>query len=125
VEARNAAENMIYQTEKLLKEQAAKIAGDKKSRVESAIRDLKEAVKSEDTERVKSNMEALNQAMQAVSADLYAQAKSSRTGPEGGAGGAGGGHASGGKAGEAGGQKDEGEVIDADFEMVDDDKKGK
>jgi hypothetical protein len=61
-------------------------------------------------------MEALNKEMQAVSADLYSQAKSrepkeTEAGAE---------EAEGGE--QAAGGKDEGEVIDADFEMVDDDK---
>jgi len=116
VETRNMAENLVYQTEKLLKEQGDKIAGDKKSKVESAIEDLKNAVKSENTEEIKSKMEALNKEMQAVSADLYSQAKSrepkeTEAGAE---------EAEGGE--QAAGGKDEGEVIDADFEMVDDDK---
>jgi molecular chaperone DnaK len=123
VEARNTAENMVYQTEKLLKEQAEKLDADKKAPVETAVNDLKEALKGEDPEELKAKTEALNNAMQAISADLYAQAK--EDGPEA---------AEGNKSeeasadskgeGEKSGKEDDGDVIDADFEMVDDkDKK--
>jgi molecular chaperone DnaK len=122
VETRNMAENVIYQTEKLLKEQAEKLASDKKARVETAIENLKQAVKTDDTDDIKAKMEALNSEMQALSADLYAQAKTQGQ-P---AGDASGGEQAGGaetreQAKEGGAQeKKEGEVIDADFEMVDD-----
>jgi molecular chaperone DnaK len=124
VEAKNQAENLIYQTEKLLKEQEDKIADDKKKDVESAIEDLKTAVKGENAEEMKAKIEALNTVMQAVSADLYAQAKED---------GADAGQAEAGEAApgadqaagdDAGSEKKE-KVIDADFEMVDDDKEDK
>jgi len=120
VETKNMAENVIYQTEKLLKEQAAKLDPAKKAKVEAAVEKLKANVKSGDTDAMKAGMEALNKEMQAVSADLYAEAKSRGKAAETAAG-----------AGEqaqegGGGKKDEGEVIDADFEMMDEDKnKGK
>ena len=122
VETRNTAENVVYQTEKLLKEQGDKVAEEKKSAVESAIEDLKTAIKSDDTEQIKAKMEALNTQMQAVSADLYAQAKTDGPGPEA-AGGADAQEAGSGAGTEEKKAEDDGEVIDADFEMVDDNKK--
>lgn len=123
VEARNMAENMVYQTEKLIKEQGDKIDSAKKAEVETAVNDLKEALKSEDASEIKAKVEALNNVVQAVSSDLYAKAKEE-----------GGQQAQGNKsedtsadskAGDgAQGKEDDGDVIDADFEMVDDkDKK--
>lgn len=121
VETRNRADATVYETEKFLKENADKISADKKSGVEKAVEDLKEAVKNENLDGMKSGMEKINEQMQAVSADLYAQAKAEQgsaqpgsqdTGAQGGASQA---------EPEASGQ--EGDVIDADFEMVDDDKK--
>ena len=129
VEAKNMAENAIYQTEKLIKEQADRVAPDKKTHAESAIAELKEAIKSGDTDRIKSKVEALNSSIQAISADLYAKAKASGPRGAGGAAGDGGAEAGGGESGPKstggkGASKEEGEVIDADFEMVDDkDKK--
>ncbi len=121
VETHNTAENIVYQTEKLLKEQGDKVPDDKKSGVEAAIEDLKAAIKSDDTDEIKAKMEALNTQMQAISADLYAQAA-----PEGGPGAEGGpapeGDVGGGKGPAEEKKEEEGEVIDADFEMVDDDK---
>jgi len=120
VETKNMAENVVYQTEKLLKEQGEKIAEDKKAKVESAVEELKQTIQSEDADAIKAKLDALNAEMQAVSADLYAQAKTDAPAqeeqPEGDA-------ASGGETPEEKSEeKDEGEVIDADFEMVDDDK---
>ncbi len=125
VETRNLAENLAYQTEKMLKEHGEKIAADKKEKVEKAIESLKEAIKSDDTERIKSAMDALNTEMQAVSADLYSQAQAQQEA----AGGAAAGENAGAEGKAEGGDtppqdgKDSGDVIDADFEMVDDDKK--
>jgi molecular chaperone DnaK len=122
VETKNTAESIVYQTEKLLKEQGEKVPDDKKSGVEAAIEELKTAIKSDDTDEMKAKMEVLNTQMQAISADLYSQA-----GPEGEAGAEGGpapeGEAGAGEAPAEEKKEEEGEVIDADFEMVDDDKK--
>ncbi len=128
-ETRNSAESMAYQTEKLIKDQGDKISDDKKAEVEKAVADLQAAIKAEDTEQMKSAMEAVNQQMQAVSADLYAKAR-----PEGGAAG-GAPHAGpaqeedagtsqqGGEAESKSGEHGGDDVIDADYEMVDNDKK--
>ena len=120
-ESRNMADTLVYQTEKLLQEQGDKIAADKKKTVQDAIEKVKSVLKSDGADAIKAAVEGLNSAMQAVSADLYSQAKSTRPGPAGGepqepkAGGQGaGGKASGGK---------DGDVIDADFDVVDDNKK--
>jgi molecular chaperone DnaK len=113
VETRNRADGMAYEAEKFLKEH-----GDK-AKVESCISELKEAVKANDTERMKKGLDELNSAMQAVSADMYAKAKQS--GAQAGAPGAGAPPPS--EGGEE--KKAEGDVIDADFTMVDDEKKKK
>jgi len=120
VETRNTAESIVYQTEKLLNEQADKVAEDKKAGVVEAVEKLKKAIESGSTEEMKAGMEELNSQMQAISGDLYAQAKSAE--PQGAAG------AAQGEEKQEGGdaaKKDEGDVIDADFEMVDDDKNKK
>ena len=123
VEAVNQADSLVYQTEKLLSEQGDKVAADKKSKVEGVLSSLKEAISAKDTAKIKSEMDALNAAMQEISADLYASAKT-EAGPQAGA-----------EAGAAGAQEQaqtdqgaasgeaEDDVIDADFEMVDDEKK--
>ncbi len=123
VEARNAAEHMVYQTEKLLKEQGEKIDADKKAGVEKAVEDLKGVLKDGDAETIKAKVEALNTQMQAVSADLYSKAKEQAPGDSQGHQAPGSDGAEADAADDKGGN--EGDVIDADFEMVDDDKKKK
>ncbi len=114
VDAKNRAEAMVYETEKFLKDNGEKIPSDKKMKVENGIQALKDALKGGDADAIKAASETLTADMQAVSADLYAQAKQSAPGAG---------------AGQppppppnAGGKAD-GDVMDADFEMVDDDKK--
>jgi molecular chaperone DnaK len=114
VEARNAGEATIHATEKSLKEVGDKVSAADKSRVESAINELKEALKSDNVETIKAKTSALTQASMKLGEALYgAQA----------AGGAGGGPGAGPAGGE---QKKNGageNVVDADFEEVKDDKK--
>jgi len=116
------AENMVYQTEKLLSEQGEKVAEDKKGKVESAVEALKEALTSDNTDDIKAKMEALSTEMQAVSADLYSQQAEQADGEQE----ADASQESGDESGrpkEDADTKEEGDVIDADFEMVDDGKK--
>jgi len=125
VETRNMAENLAYQTEKLLKEQGAKLPDDKKASAEKAVEELKAAIKNNDNDEIKAKIEALNTVMQALSGDLYAQAGAS--GPQAGEQPPRGGDQGAADQAAAGGgaqtKQDDGDVIDADFEMVDDDKK--
>ena len=116
VDAKNRAEALAYETEKFLKDNGEKIPSDKKMKVENAIQALKDALKGGDVDAIKKASEALTADMQAVSADLYAQAKQAPPG----AGAPGGGQPP--PPPNAGGKAD-GDVMDADFEMVDDDKK--
>ncbi len=71
IETRNEADNAVYRSEKMLKENADKISGDDKSKIERAINDVKEALKGSDAAPIKSASEKLNEAWQAVSAELY------------------------------------------------------
>ncbi len=124
VEALNMGENLLYQTEKLLKEHGDKVAADKKAKVEAAMGKLRDALKAKDTDAVKAEMEALNTEMHAVSEELYASAKAQQPGGDGGAAGGAGESAppgGGAESGKKGGDKDQ--VIDADFEIKDDKRK--
>jgi molecular chaperone DnaK len=71
VETRNEADNAVYRSEKMLKDSADKISGDDKSKIESAVNAVKEALKGSDAAAIKSASEKLNEAWQAVSAELY------------------------------------------------------
>lgn len=73
-EARNNADSLIYQTEKLLKDQGDKFEGSEKSDVESKLADLKTAVAGEDVDDIKSKTESLMTASQAFTQRMYEQA---------------------------------------------------
>ncbi len=129
VETRNQGDNLAYATEKFLKEQADKVSAEDKTKVEAAVKALREAVKGEDVAAIRAAMEKVNTDMQAVSQALYANARTAQEQAQqqqqqAGGGAAGGSAAPGGEpaAGAAGGKE---EVIDADFTMVDNDKKKK
>ena len=119
VETRNEADNAVYRTEKMLKDNADKISGDDKSKIESALNALKDALKGSDAGTIKSASEKLNEVSQAVWQEVYkaaaAQAQAGKGNPPG-AGGPGGGSGGEPKSDE---KKDEG-VIDA--EVVDEKK---
>jgi molecular chaperone DnaK len=71
IETRNEADNSVYRSEKMLKDNADKISGDDKSKIEQAVNEVKEALKGSDVPAIKSASEKLNEAWQAVSATLY------------------------------------------------------
>ena len=71
VDKLNSADSLIFQTEKQLKEYGEKIPAEKKTVIESALADMKEAHKSEDIARIDRAAEALNSAWQAASQDMY------------------------------------------------------
>ncbi|MDA0990962.1 MAG: molecular chaperone DnaK, partial [Verrucomicrobia bacterium] len=116
VETKNMAESVVYQTEKLLSENGDKVAADKKAKVEAAIEELKTALKSDDSAAIKTRLEALNTEMQAVSQDLYAQASPDGDGAPSGE------KDAKDKGAKGAASEDDAEVIDADFEMVDEEK---
>jgi len=123
VETRNQAENLCYQVEKLLSESADKIPADKKAPVEKAVADLKEALKGGSIDEIKAKQEALNKAMSAVTEGMYAQQPDGQPGAEGFGGAPGGGTTT--EDSSASSAKTSGDdgVIDADYTMMDDDKK--
>lgn len=73
-EARNNADTLVYQTEKLLRDQGDKISGDDKDTVEAALADLKSALAGTDVEPIKSATERLMSASQTFTQKLYEQA---------------------------------------------------
>ena len=125
IEDRNKAENLVYETEKALKELEGKISEDEKKTVEDAKEDLKKALEANNPDDIKAKMEVLTEKFHAISTKLYEQAQAGQqAGGPGAAGfdpnmGAGGPGA--GAAGAAGGPADD-NVVDADYKVVDDDK---
>ena len=111
VDLRNSADNLAYQTEKMLKDNGDKIPEDKKSAVEAANNELKEALKGTAADAIKAATEKLQQVVQDASQDIYKAAQEAQAAGQ--AGGAElGGDADAGQAEEA--KKDEGPIIDAE-----------
>jgi molecular chaperone DnaK len=121
IEIKNNADTLAYQAEKQLKDLGDKIPEDKKKPVEDAIKAVRDAINSNDTDAMKRTYDDLQTKFQEISADLYKQASAaqgaqagpqpgpetqSRTGAEDGAGG-----------------RSDGDVVDAEFEVVDEEKK--
>ena len=110
IDVRNGADQMIYQTEKTISEMGDKISEEEKAKIEAAKEALKEALKGEDIEAIKTRQEELQKEIYAISEKLYKAAQAAQ-----GAGGDGTGNGTGGAAGD--------NVYDADFTDVDDTKK--
>lgn len=105
-EARNQAEQLIYLTEKNLQELGDKVSADERTKLESAMNELREAINSNDMERIKSATEKLQQESYKLSERMYQQASQEYAGA--------GAQATGGES--AGKEQPAGEeVIDAEF----------
>jgi molecular chaperone DnaK len=76
-DARNRAETLVYQTEKLLADQGDKVPGDQKAAVESALIEVRAALNNSDAAAISSATEVLNSASQQLSQSLYEQAAQS------------------------------------------------
>jgi len=124
IEIKNNADTLAYQSEKQLKELGDKIPADKRKPVEDAIAAVRDAINRNDTDAIKRAYDDLQNKFQDVSAELYKQASAQaqpppgpgRTGPQAG------GRPEPRQGGETkrGGN---GDVVDAEFEVVDEDKK--
>ncbi|MBN8546137.1 MAG: molecular chaperone DnaK [Ignavibacteria bacterium] len=73
IEAKNLAENMIFQTKKQMDELKDKITPDQKSKLESEISRLEDAVKTDNTEQIKSALDQFQKTWTEISQTLYAQ----------------------------------------------------
>lgn len=114
-DVRNQADQMVFQTEKTLEDMGDKLDATDRSNVESALGKLKETMKGSDTEAIKNATEELTKAFYTVSEKLYQhQGGAQAGGPDMGGANFGGGQATGGNAGP--------DVVDADYEVVDDNK---
>ena len=111
VSARNQADTMIHATRKSMEELGDKLEADEKTNIETAIKELEEAMKGEDKDAIEAKTKALTDASAKMAERLYAQ-KGTDTGAEAGSGGAE-------SSASAGGD----DVVDAEFEEVKDDKK--
>ena len=117
IEVRNNADNLAYQCEKQLKDLGDKIPAEKKAEVEAKIASVREVLKGNDTEAIKTAYTDLQNHFQSISEELYKNAASSAgPGPD-----AGGPEPSAESTGSA--KKPDGDVVDAEFEVVDEKKK--
>ncbi len=118
IEARNEADAMIYAMEKMLKDNADKVEESEKKRIEAEIESLRQAMQSDDVNAIKAAKSKLEQASHSFAERIYKESASQQQGqqasPEQG-GGAREGAQSQGQQGE--------KVYDADYEVVDDEKK--
>ncbi|NLL81537.1 MAG: molecular chaperone DnaK [Tissierellia bacterium] len=99
IEVRNNADSMVYQTEKALKELEGKISEDEKADVNSKLDALKKALEGEDIDEIKNKTEELTQSFYKISEKIYSQTQDQ---------------------GEGVGPEDD--VVDADYEVVDEDE---
>lgn len=117
IEEKNKAENLIYETENAIKELDGKISDDEKKSIEDAKEELKKALEANNPDDIKAKTEALTEKFHAISAKLYQQAGQQGAGPDMGAA-AGAGPDMG-----ASQSNNDDNVVDADYEVVDDENK--
>jgi molecular chaperone DnaK len=110
VETRNNAEALINATERTLKDAADVATEDQRSKVNAAIDDLKKALEGKDTEAIKAKTEALQEAVYPISTAMYQKAQQQAQEAQGGAEG-------------SDAREPEETVVDADYEVVDDEKR--
>lgn len=102
IEAKNQGDSMVYELEKTLEEQKEKITEDEKAAVDPKIEALKEALKTDDVEAIKKATEELTTAFQPIAQKMYSQEQAEQA------------------QGQAGPEQAAGEeVVDADYEVVD------
>ncbi|MDN0198281.1 molecular chaperone DnaK [Streptomyces sp. S.PNR 29] len=106
-ESRNQGEQLVYQTEKFLKDNEDKVPGEIKTEVEAAVNELKEKLKGEDTAEIRSATEKVAAVSQKLGQAMYADAQGAQ--------------AAGGESAGAGEAKADDDVVDA--EIVDDERK--
>jgi molecular chaperone DnaK len=120
VEAKNHADGLIHTTEQTLSEAGDKVPESEKAPVTAAIQALKDVIESDNAEEIKSKTEALAQVAMKLGEGMYKAQQDAGAAPQGPQGGPG---ANGGHAGGSGGGHDD-NVVDADFEEVDEKKRG-
>jgi len=120
IEVRNQAETLIYETEKNMKELESSLSEEEKNDINAAKDDLSKALEANNIDDIKAKTEALTEKFHTISAKMYQQAQAAgATGADPNMGAAG---AAGAGAADAGAQPKDDNVVDADYEVVDDDK---
>ena len=113
VDVKNQADTMVHSAEKNLKEFGDKVSDQEKSAIENDVKTLKEAISSDDIEKIKTGLEALTQSSMKLGEAMYKAQQQDAPSPEGGPAG-----------GEPNDAKENNEkVVDAEFEEVKEDNK--
>ncbi len=112
IDVKNRAEAFAYETEKSLREHGEKVSADIRGNIESGLNNLKDAIKSDDGDRIKKTMETLQQASLKLGEEVY-----KATAAQGGAGAGPAPEASTDRGTTAGGAKKDEDVIDAEYEV--------
>jgi molecular chaperone DnaK len=114
IEARNQCDHMVHSVKKSLKEHGDKVSADEKSKIEAALKEAEEAMKSEDKARIETATQSLAQAAHKLAEQMYAQEQGQQKQSAGAQSGAG--------SSSESTKKDEGDVVDAEYEEVKDKK---
>jgi len=112
-EARNRGDSLVYQTERMLKEVGEKVTSEERQRVETKLKELKDALGGDDIAKINRAIDELQQTSFKLAEAMYAKAGA-------GAGSPGSGSPGSGSSGPAGGAKPGDDVIDADYKRKDD-----
>ncbi|OGA53127.1 MAG: molecular chaperone DnaK [Betaproteobacteria bacterium RIFCSPLOWO2_12_FULL_62_13] len=107
VDARNQCDHMVHTVRKTLKEHGDKVGADEKAKIEAALKEAEEALKSDDKEKIEATTQALAQAAHKLAEQMYKEQQAQAGGES--------------KSAEAG-KKDDGNVVDAEYEEVKDKK---
>ena len=118
VDTRNRADAMVHAVEKALKDLGEKVSAEERAKAESALSDLKSALKSDDRELIEKKTEALGQASAGIAQRAYAASGEGADGAAGGSGSAQGAPGGGAESGAGAQGKPEENVVDAEFEEV-------
>lgn len=113
VEVKNQADSLVFQTKKQISEMGDKMSASSKSKLEAEIKKVEDAIATNNTSTIKSATESLNKVWSEVASELYAQASQQGQAPHQGA-------QAGPQPGTEQSKKDEKEVQDASYEVVDD-----
>jgi molecular chaperone DnaK len=112
-EAKNQADNLVYQTEKNIAEHGDKVSAEEKAKIQDAVAALKKALEGTDAGAIESATQTLMTASHKLAEEMYKKASAAAPGAQ----------SAGAPGDDAGGTKTDEKVVDAEFEEVDKDKK--
>ncbi len=115
VSARNQCDSLAHSVKKMLKDHGEQLTADEKTKIEGALKDAEEALKTEDKDAIEAKSAALGEASQKLAEKMYAQEQAKQQAEAGAAGG-------GDTKAEGGAKKDDSNVVDAEYTEVKDKK---